>query len=448
MQKKNLYIPGFTYMEMLTYSVRLRMVGAKAVDIRTRVQELLDIMNLNACRDRIIPEYPSMRGEAGGDLKKLSIAIEIAALPPIIVLDEPIKGFDIGIAMGILESLRKLTLRGIAVICSFDKVAMKMLPLIDNLVLLSGGYSIYTGSPRSVEEHFCGPNLGYVLKQGVNISDFMLDVASGVERPTAQRGAELPAIMQEKFEQSPLYEEIRVGSNACSAFADSFFKWYGYARIDSVAATYYRSSIVIERAFWSKIKDKESLKVTFGGALVLSLLLGYLEYGNGTGRYCASLLGIPYAETTNIMALLFVSTGFTFFVYVLNVHVICEKLRLFRYERNSGCCSLPAFGIATLVSEIPFSIASVWIYGSILYFLVKLDVGSDNFFYWIGNLCMFSVEGLTTAYLLSSLFRREFAVREAYLSVFLLCVLLSGFVFQLSSMTYYISDATVVNPLR
>ena len=59
-----------------------------ALLVEERVQELLQIMNLTKCKNRIIPQYPPLRGEEGSDLRRLSIALEIARLPPIIVIHD------------------------------------------------------------------------------------------------------------------------------------------------------------------------------------------------------------------------------------------------------------------------------------------------------------------------------------------------------------------------
>jgi hypothetical protein len=75
--QKTLYIPGLTYLEALRYAARLRLVNSTSAEIEKRVQDALTIMDLNRCKNRVIPDFPPVVGELGCDLRLLSIATEI-----------------------------------------------------------------------------------------------------------------------------------------------------------------------------------------------------------------------------------------------------------------------------------------------------------------------------------------------------------------------------------
>ncbi|RYG69057.1 hypothetical protein EON64_03680 [archaeon] len=47
-----LYIPGLTYYEMLHFSAQLRLKGSK-VSVEARVQELITLFNLTACKNKV-----------------------------------------------------------------------------------------------------------------------------------------------------------------------------------------------------------------------------------------------------------------------------------------------------------------------------------------------------------------------------------------------------------
>ena len=87
--RKSLYIPGFTYAQMLRYAARQRMTSntngtrrdVSSLEMESQVQEVLRLMDLYSIQDRVLPDDPPDRGVEAGDLRRLSIAVEIVALP-------------------------------------------------------------------------------------------------------------------------------------------------------------------------------------------------------------------------------------------------------------------------------------------------------------------------------------------------------------------------------
>jgi ABC-type multidrug transport system ATPase subunit len=415
--------------------------------IEERVNDLLVTMNLSKCKNRQIPEFPALRGEVGGDLRRLSIALELIDLPPLMVIDDPTADFDPAISVGIIQCLQTLARRGHAVVVSMSKPFLQVFAQLDNVVLLSEGFTIYSASPKSIQEYFCGPNMNYELKKGVDLVDFIVDIASGIERPTTQRAADLPNLMLEKFEFSNLFEQPKSGH--VTAFSPSFFRLWGYARFDTVLHILYRTLIVIQRAIHTKFKDTEAIQTGLLGASVVSTLCGYLQYNQGNyGQYTVNLLHFPYLNTANICSLFFFCTMFTFAFPFTNVHVICQKLQIFRYEQASGCCTIAAFAIASFLSEVPFLAFYILVFADIIYFMADLSKGYYSYGFFIQTLEMNAMIGLTTAFLLSSILKKELLVRDVFFMTLTLVALLSGFPFQLTTMTSYLANCAVINPLR
>jgi ABC-type multidrug transport system ATPase subunit len=121
---------------MITYAAKLRMhlhpsfhsIGdykARKTDnikrVNDRVMEVLKLMGLLWCKDRLITERPTTRGTLGGELRKLSIAVEIINLPPVIILDDITTGLDAFVSSQIMSCLTTLTEKGHTVICTLQK---------------------------------------------------------------------------------------------------------------------------------------------------------------------------------------------------------------------------------------------------------------------------------------------------------------------------------------
>lgn len=135
-----LYIPGLTYHETLTYATKLRTqnreYGDNKFEINTRVLHLLNLMGLTWCKDRLITERPTTRGSLGGELRKLSIAVEIVNLPPVIVLDDATRDLDATVSCEILECLRTLANGGHTVICGLPKPPAQVLTKVNFILVL------------------------------------------------------------------------------------------------------------------------------------------------------------------------------------------------------------------------------------------------------------------------------------------------------------------------
>jgi ABC-2 type transporter len=138
-----------------------------------------------------------------------------------------------------------------------------------------------------------------------------------------------------------------------------------------------------------QLKDTETLKKSIMSSLVSSTLIGYLQLNQGSyGYYTITLLKFPYMNTCNITALMFFVVCFSFVQQVLNVHILCQKLQVFRYEQSARCCSALACMITTMLVELPFSAFTVWIFSTIIYFMSDMNKGYYNYFFFCGTLAM------------------------------------------------------------
>lgn len=88
----DVHIGILTVKENLYYAAQLRL-GENFVDINKRVEEISDMLGLGEVLDTITGTE-TIRGVSGGQLKRLSIGVEIITLPDIVFLDEPTTGWN------------------------------------------------------------------------------------------------------------------------------------------------------------------------------------------------------------------------------------------------------------------------------------------------------------------------------------------------------------------
>jgi ABC-type multidrug transport system ATPase subunit len=82
---------------------------------------------------------------SGGEIKKVSVAVELLSTPPLIFLDEPTSGLDPGAETNLMEMLRGLADGGCTVVTTTHNMAN--LALLDQLVIVAEGLIVYAGSP-------------------------------------------------------------------------------------------------------------------------------------------------------------------------------------------------------------------------------------------------------------------------------------------------------------
>ena len=118
-------------------------------------------------------------------MKLLSLAVELVTYSSVVILDDFLLGVDFTLRAEAMNTLRRVAERGHAVICTFGRQELdaQVFEQLDSLVLISAGHVIYSAEASLVKEYFCSDEMKYTLLENVELVDFLLDIASGTERP-------------------------------------------------------------------------------------------------------------------------------------------------------------------------------------------------------------------------------------------------------------------------
>ena len=117
------------------------------------------------------------RGVSGGERKRVSVAHELLIDPSVLILDEPTSGLDSTTAMNLIFALRGLAQGGRTLITTIHQPSSRLYQQLDELILMSDGHVMYSGRGSEAARWF--GYLGCQLPYGVNVADFVLDLASG-----------------------------------------------------------------------------------------------------------------------------------------------------------------------------------------------------------------------------------------------------------------------------
>jgi ABC-type multidrug transport system ATPase subunit len=440
---------------MLTFAARMRMnlhgsSSDMTVAVHERVMELLHVMELVWCKDRVITERPSMRGTLGGELRRLSIAVEFIALPPVLVLQDPTTDLDSVVSSKLVECLLKFAANGHTVVSSFPKPTANVFNQFHKVVLSSQGHTIYASYAKNLEPFFCSQPLNYHLSESIEMIDFVMDIAGGVERPRGSRKPIPVDELQVNFEASQFFERCELGDKVENMLPKETVPFYGYkdAFLDSWRLNN-RTWVIFYRAFYVKLKETEILHKSFMACCSLGLFLGYFMWNLGNfGEYCLSLLGSPYNEVSSLSACLFIVAFIIYGQQVMNVHIICQKMISFRHERRARCTPTLGFLIAMFLSEAIFVVIFALLFANIIYWMSSLGSGFHDYLYIMGLYIYCGLIGLTTTLAFTAVIRREILVRDLFLLTMLIMAMTAGFLFTLNIMKEDVITLSNINPFR
>jgi ABC-type multidrug transport system ATPase subunit/ABC-type multidrug transport system permease subunit len=173
----NVHMGILTVRESLYYAAELRLSERASAESKARrVQKIIDMLGLQDATDTILGT-DAVRGVSGGQLKRVSIGVEIIHMPNLLFLDEPTTGLDSSISLEVMSAVRNLANQNRTVICTIHQPSEETYALFDSLLLLAEGRVIYFGPAATAVEYFTQSPYQFVCRAGANPADFVVAVA-------------------------------------------------------------------------------------------------------------------------------------------------------------------------------------------------------------------------------------------------------------------------------
>ncbi|OAY81669.1 ABC transporter G family member 5 [Ananas comosus] len=188
MQDDLLY-PMLTVEETLMFSAEFRLPRSlSASKKKSRVQALIDQLGLRAATKTIIGDEIH-RGVSGGERRRVSIGIDIIHDPIVLFLDEPTSGLDSTSAFMVVKVLQRIAQSGSIVVMSVHQPSYRILCLLDRLLFLSRGQTVYYGPPDGLPLFFS--EFGKPIPENENPTEFALDLIRELESTNPAGAASL-----------------------------------------------------------------------------------------------------------------------------------------------------------------------------------------------------------------------------------------------------------------
>ncbi|KAF4547587.1 ABC transporter-like protein 2 [Elsinoe fawcettii] len=170
-------LPELTVRENMLHSARCRLPKVwKDGRIQVFVDALISCLALGHVQHSLVGDTrkPII---SGGQRKRLSIGIELAAAPMAIFLDEPTTGLDATSAVSIMRLLKAVSDIGVTTVAIVHQPREEIFSSFDSVLLLADGKQLFNGPTTHCEGYFT--NQGFQFPSRANPADILMDIITG-----------------------------------------------------------------------------------------------------------------------------------------------------------------------------------------------------------------------------------------------------------------------------
>jgi ABC-type multidrug transport system ATPase subunit/ABC-type multidrug transport system permease subunit len=395
--------PTLTVHEALLFAARLRLPETVPdIEKRSRVDALLQKLGIEGIKDVRIGDNTNgrARGISGGEMRRVSIGLELIASPDVLILDEPTSGLDSVSAArvaNVLHSIAHDPTSPTAVIASIHQPSSQLYQSFDTILVLSHGHALYSG-PGSFApvERLAGVAPPY--QQGYNVADYLLEVASDpplalLQSQNTTSGEQLNSGLSEKVDGST---ESRLGNNGRAEAGDAHAS-YGRRKTSKYAATFLTQLQYLSGREWKILRRDKTLFLTHVAvAAVLGVFCGGLYFNIST----------TIAGFQSRVGCLFFLGALIAFSSLSALYNIVEIRPLFLRERSSFYYSPTAWLLSRFLFDVvPLRLIPTIIVSTITYWMAGLAPDAAHFFKFLLILVLYTLAMTLFNFLLGTLFR-------------------------------------------
>uniref|UniRef100_A0A8C9QZL1 ATP-binding cassette, sub-family G (WHITE), member 5 n=1 Tax=Scleropages formosus TaxID=113540 RepID=A0A8C9QZL1_SCLFO len=360
LQSDNL-LSYLTVEETLTFTAQLALRRHSADAIRKKVGAVMAELSLthvahNVIGGRIFP------GISGGERRRVSIASQLLQDPKIILLDEPTTGLDSMTASQIVVLLAEMAKRDRIVIVTIHQPRSELFKVFSRIAIMSLGELVFCGEPGEMVNFFSG--CGYECPEYCNPFDFYVDLTS-VDTRCNEREAitcnRMHGILS-TYQRSGIYQSMMDRIQQSCQLADKpnipFKSKESPGNLEKLR-------VLFRRTMKNLSRDRMG---------VLMRLSQNLIYGFFVAFFVMKLdNNVIKGAIQDRIGIIYQSMGASPYTGMLNAVALFPPLRAISdQESKDGLYHKWQMFLAYIFHILPFSIISVFIFSSFLYWTVGM----------------------------------------------------------------------------
>jgi ABC-type multidrug transport system ATPase subunit len=418
-EQEDLLTENQTVQELIQFSAHLRLpASTEKESIDQNVRNITSELGLTGCKNNIIGDV-SKRGISGGQRKRVSIGIELAAQPKVLFLDEPTTGLDSFTAQNIIESIKRIAvMERTIVILTIHQPRPDVLLLFDKIFLLTIGKCVFFGDLPEALEHFS--SLGYACPDLMNPADHFIDLITIDER--TENDMELTMIRVQNFINT--WEEIHPITQEEYMTDDVGYKISEERKPNA----FFQLKLLLKRETQMILREKFFLIATFVQVALLITLccIIFFQINLGTESGTRGFFGALFIVPTNLM---FSTVQPLSTIFPLRANVI------FR-ERYCKTYHLSLLFLASAIVMLPLRMAAGIFFLLVSYWIIGFRSGCQYFlmFFAITICYMYAVVGI--GLMLGSIFRKVMSVQIFGIVILLIFLFFSGGISNISTVSW------------
>ncbi|KAF7796484.1 hypothetical protein EIP86_007661 [Pleurotus ostreatoroseus] len=387
--------PTLTVHEALLFAARLRLPECIPDSEKiARVDDIIEKLGLTRVRDVRIGDGEK-RGISGGEMRRVSIGVELVAQPQILILDEPTSGLDSVSAAKVASVLADLAHdpdQRRVVIATIHQPSSRLYHTFDQVVVMSHGRPVYTGPGGFAPAEFLTAQ-GIPYPDGYNVADFLLDVASDPPAslvrsetggtisptpPTSNNSKEVAAV--DDIEMNTMEKGDGAQAFAVQKKGGRLRRWLHRS---DYKTTFLTQLEVLSTREWKILsRDYTLFLAHFCISCILGVFVGGLYYHTDV-----TIAGFQ----SRVGCLFFLGSLVAFSTLSALYHVV-ETRPLFLRERSSSYYSPTAWLVTRFIFDvIPLRIVPTIAVGTITYWMAGLAHDAAHFFKFLFIIVLYTL---------------------------------------------------------
>ncbi|KAI9745242.1 MAG: hypothetical protein M1818_001520 [Claussenomyces sp. TS43310] len=292
---------------------------------------------------------------SGGQRKRVSVGMELAAAPMAIFLDEPTSGLDATSASSIMTTLKAISRLGITIVTIIHQPRREIFESLDSLILLGQGRMIYQGEEGNVVPYF--EKLGFKFPKNDNPADVVGDIIAGRGHLYKERGDASVGLLidrwKKRFQDLTPFQERKLSGGSMKETCAL------HTTIKVRGAPWYRQIYhCFNRSLLQQYRLKSGFFSEIGVGVLAGSLIGLAElqqkgvnfrgiYRDPYERLSSS---IDYTSIPQLALLIGIAIGLT--ASAPGVKIFGEEKLLYRREAAAGHNRF-AYYVGKVISTLP-----------------------------------------------------------------------------------------------
>ncbi|KAI1479689.1 P-loop containing nucleoside triphosphate hydrolase protein [Daldinia eschscholtzii] len=366
--QQDILLPTLTVRETLQYSADLRLPPPTTKEERMRiVEEVILELGLKDCANTRIGNSQH-RGCSGGEKRRVSIGVQLLANPSILFLDEPTTGLDATSAYQLVRTLKALANKGRTIITTIHQPRSEIWDLFDNLIILSKGSPVYSGTMKECIPWFS--DLGFQLPAFVNPAEFLIDQAAIDNRSPELE--EESTVRVERLKAAWKEESQKLFSTSASEKGAETKDKPKRPRIGQHANFFRQLRVLTDRALKVTYRDPMGMAGSIMEAILMAIITGYIFFN----------LSRDQPGIRSRQAALYISVGLQGYLFLtFEIFRLTLDIPTFDRENSEGCVTALPFILSRRLARLfTEDIPVPFLYSVIFYFMVGFDSDVSKFF--------------------------------------------------------------------